>query len=169
MDLVFRAASFLSAFVLAIITGFWAGYISGYHTSGHRVEVIAAKDDPRYRVTPHVLEYYRSLQMDHIPVPPAYNRGEAGKDYCLNLAYWFISIQHELAVGWSRGELREIFEQQLDYEVAHAWMTKKDREKLLGYIAIAPMYGLDRERLGNIARANCMKERDESITEELRI
>ena len=58
-----RAIGLLVAFALAVITGFWTGFISGYHAAP--AEVARVTHNPRattgYHVTPHILRFYRGL------------------------------------------------------------------------------------------------------------
>ena len=120
------------ALTLGLILGFWAGYSWSPSTS----ESIPVTG---YRVTPHTLKYYELLRVQHQGPPPSqYERGVAGIDYCLNLAVWYMSIQRDITEGYDRPELANVYEAQLDYEVAHRWLTPRDSNRLLTYIVEAP-------------------------------
>ena len=61
-----RAIGLLVAFALAVITGFWVGFIAGYHAAPAQIaqEVMptqSPRDTMGYHVTPHVMRYYRVL------------------------------------------------------------------------------------------------------------
>ena len=67
-----RAIGLLVAFALAVITGFWTGFISGYHAAP--AEVARVTDNPRattgYHVTLHIWRYYRALTVAAKDEPP---------------------------------------------------------------------------------------------------
>ena len=159
-----RAIGLLVAFALAVITGFWVGFIAGYYAAPAQIaQYVIPAESPRdttdYYVTPHIMRYYRALTVDHIPAPEGYQRGDAGKNYCVNLAYWFSSIANYLSMGVNRGQLREAFKSQLDYELAHKWLDAGDVERVNAYIASAPTWGPDREVLAGIVITSCLKRR----------
>ena len=144
---MFRAA-FVMWFILGFGLGFWAG---------------ATWDEPvdntrsvtTYKVTPHVLRYYEALRISHYPAPDAYVRGKAGRDYCFNLASWYVSISRDITnEPDTRTEIKNAYLAQLDYEVAHDWLMRSDANRLSEWIAKAPP-GISGKYLAQIAYDSC--------------
>lgn len=146
-------------FVIGLSAGAVLAFTAGYFWPHEHQLTSKVDDDTRYRVTPHILMYYDVLRVDHIPEPEDYKRGMAGKDYCLNLAHWYVSIQYYITLGSSRGEIKTSFVPIMEFEVSHDWLTEEDKTYLLGFIVAAPVIGLPREKFGAEIRANCEYKR----------
>ncbi len=147
----------LAAFlVLAFSAGYGARYFS------HHDPVCLEKiDDPRYCLTPHIQQYYDALQVEHVPKPPNYRRGMAGLNWCRNVAQWFAGVQFFVNRGFEREQIREVFEPQLDYEIAHGWMDATEKKRIMKYTEIAPTIRKDLDALGRQVYGLCIRSRGE--------
>ncbi|KKL08372.1 hypothetical protein LCGC14_2576530 [marine sediment metagenome] len=91
-----KAIGLLVAFALAVITGFWVGYVSGYFTGLSTPEPVVVIDNPRattgYHVTPHIMRFYRGLTVAADDKP-----SDKAKDRC----------NYEGFVGYQTSMLRD--------------------------------------------------------------
>ena len=161
-----RAIGLLVAFALAVITGFWVGYVSGYVTGLPEPGPVAGIDNPRattgYHMTPHMMLYYRNaMQASHTPMPDDYQRGAAGVDYCLNLARWYVTIQGEIYRGVERSVTKSWAIPRLRYEVEHGWLTEVHSTQLSEFVDKAPEKGDKLVLIGVAIQNFCMAERSE--------
>lgn len=139
---------------LAFVAWFFVGWVVGFGVCYNWAKTATIPDDTKYTVTPHILDYYSALRVDHYPAPEFYTQGNAGTDYCRNLADWYVSIALKLSNNWDRALIREYYLPGFDYEVAHDWLTRFDANRLTKFIANAP-HGLPPEYLAEVAYDYC--------------
>ena len=132
MKLVFLAVVFLW-WLLGAVVGFTAGYFWPHDSQTTEF------DNTRYRVTPHILEYYRVLGVSDKPPPEDWNKGSAGTNDCLNLASWYVGAQKMISQRNLRIQIAEGFDKQLKYEVHMGYLKADDRARLLIFIHMAPV------------------------------